>query len=91
MLIVCGGGDDTGDSFYNEVKEILGDVGMQNGKEKVMEEERRMIMKWRNVKRPDTGYGDLNIRNSNLNTVLKSAKYRNGNLFKEKKTFLYLK
>ena len=91
-IMLCGGsGDDTSDSFYNEVQELLINVNPKtsntNDKEntqKIIEPNKNEINKWKHVKRPETSYGDLNIRNNNLNTVLMSAKYRNNKLFMEK-------
>jgi hypothetical protein len=91
--MLCGGsGDDTSDSFYNEVQELLINVNpktsnINNDKEhiqKIIEPNKNEIDKWKHVKRPETSYGNLNIRNNNLNTVLMSAKYRNNKLFIDK-------
>jgi hypothetical protein len=92
-IMLCGGsGDDTSDSFYNEVQELLINVNpktsnINNDKEhiqKIIEPNKNEIDKWKHVKRPETSYGNLNIRNNNLNTVLMSAKYRNNKLFIDK-------
>ena len=86
-----GGGDDINDSFYKEVQELLINVNSKNNKTKDIKDSKQNIIrpvsnevkKWNDIKRPETSYGDLNMRNSNLNTVLKSAKYRNNNYFME--------
>ena len=91
-LMIGGGGDDINDSFYKEVQELLINVNSKNSnktkdikecKENIIRPVSNEVKKWNDIKRPETSYGDLNMRNSNLNTVLKSAKYRNNNHFME--------